>query len=82
MAEYEGFTPDDVELPDFAGAENVIFHGSADSDDWTWEVEYQDGSTAEGELGSFEGEPPEWVWDLYEWIEDETDASVEIDYKE
>jgi len=49
--------------------------------DWNLVLEYEDGRIEMDYLGRFDGEPPDWVWAIYEWYEDQ-DVDVDIDYEE
>lgn len=59
--------------------ESATIHGNSDGY-WSVEVFYDDGTSSTADLGYFEGEPDDWVWELYDWLDDEVGGDVDVDY--
>jgi len=60
--------------------EAAVFHGSSEGY-WSIEIFYPDGTSSEMDVGYFEGEPDEWLWDLYSWLDTIVDDDVSVDYE-
>lgn len=72
---------------DHGGLVSVTFDADWSEDragfhDWNQVLRYDDGTTVSDFLGTWDDEPPDWVWDIFEWWESEWDVEVDTDYEE
>jgi len=68
------------------GISRVVFDADLSDEgagfhDWDLRVEYNDGTIDVDFLGTWDEEPPDWVWEVFDWYVDEG-YDVETDYEE
>lgn len=90
MAELPGDVPADLpdEVREWLEAdygeepwEGATFHGNSDGE-WSLEIFYSDGTSSSISIGDFEGEPDDWVWELFDWLDIEVYGDVDVEYSE
>lgn len=59
--------------------DSAIFHGGPDGF-WSVEIFYPDGTSEEQDLGYFDGEPADWVWDIFDWLDGYVGDDVDVSY--